>query len=113
MSTGVISEMVLWLYQSKNFFNGNIPLIPAKDSKGNTIDNILIKNIEIGFGSDIIKVEDNTLELFTSSPPYYVYQNPTDSTNLKELELLWFNKTENNEYVGFSDGLYDLIYDEI
>lgn len=113
MSTGVISSMVLWLYQSNNFSDGITNLEPVKDSKGNLIDNILVKNIEIGFGSDIIKVEDNTLEIFTSSPPYYVYQNPSKETNIKEMELLWFNKTENNEYVGFSDGLYDLDYDEI
>lgn len=116
MSTGVIAEMVLWLYQSVNgdgegrqFIDRNGNLIPVNKF----IDDILVKNIEIGFGSDIVKVEDNTLELFTSSPPYYVYENPTSETNKKEMELLWFNKTENNEYIGFSDGLFDLNYDEI
>jgi hypothetical protein len=29
------------------------------------------------------------------------------------LGLVWYNKDENNKYVGFSDGLYDLNYDEI
>ena len=116
VSTGVIAEMVLWLYQSVNgdgegrqFIDRNGNLIPVN----RVADDILVKNIEIGFGSDIVKVEDNTLELFTSSPPYYVYENPTSETNNKELELLWFNKTENNQYVGFSDGLFDLNYDEI
>ena len=116
MSTGVISEMVLWLYQSINGDgegrrftekNGNeIPVNPI-------IDDILVKNIEIGFGSDIEKVVDNTLEIFTSSPPYYVYQNPVDSTNRKDMELLWYNKTDENQYIGFNDGKFDLNYDEI
>ena len=116
MSTGVISEMVLWLYQSINgdgegrrFIekNGNeIPVNPL-------VDDILVKNIEIGFGSDIEKVTDNTLEIFTSSSPYYVYQNPVDSTNRKDMELLWYNKTDENQYIGFNDGKFDLNYDEI
>ena len=116
VSTGVISEMVLWMYQSINGDgegrrftekNGNeIPVNPL-------VDDILVKNIEIGFGSDIEKVPDNTLEIFTSSPPYYVYQNPVDSTNRKDMELLWYNKTEENQYIGFNDGKFDLDYDEI
>ena len=116
VSTGVISEMVLWLYQSINGDgegrrftekNGNeIPVNPL-------VDDILVKNIEIGFGSDIEKVADNTLEIFTSSPPYYVYQNPVDSTNRKDMELLWYNKTDENQYIGFNDGKFDLNYDEI
>ena len=116
VSTGIISEMVLWLYQSINGDgegrrftekNGNeIPVNPL-------VDDILVKNIEIGFGSDIEKVADNTLEIFTSSPPYYVYQNPVDSTNRKDMELLWYNKTDENQYIGFNDGKFDLDYDEI
>ena len=116
VSTGVISEMVLWLYQSVNGDgegrrftekNGNeIPVNPL-------VDDILVKNIEIGFGSDIEKVANNTLEIFTSSPPYYVYQNPVDSTNRKDIELLWYNKTDENQYIGFNDGKFDLNYDEI
>jgi len=29
------------------------------------------------------------------------------------LGLLWYNKNDLNEYLGFSDGLYDPDYDEI
>ena len=116
VSTGVIAEMVLWMYQS---INGDGEGRRFIDKNGNEIpvnqkaDDILVKNIEIGFGSDIEKISDNTLEIFSSSPPYYVYKDATEITNKKEIELLWYNKTENNEYVGFSDGLFDLDYDEI
>jgi hypothetical protein len=27
--------------------------------------------------------------------------------------LVWYNKTDSNEYVGFSDGVYDPTYDEM
>jgi hypothetical protein len=26
---------------------------------------------------------------------------------------LWYNKDSNNKYIGFSDGLYDPLYDEL
>ena len=116
VSTGVIAEMVLWMYQSINgdgegrkFIDKTGVEIPVNK----TADDILIKNIEIGFGSDIAKVSDNTLQIFSSNPPYYTYQTPTAINNKKDIEMLWFNKTEDDEYVGFSDGLYDLTYDEI
>jgi hypothetical protein len=116
VSTGVISEMVLWLYQS---INGDGEGRRFTEKNGNEIpvnlyaDDILVKNIEIGFGSDIEKVADNTLEIFTSNSPYYKYKDPTAATNKKDIELLWFNKTEDNEFIGFRDGLFDLNYDEI
>ena len=121
VSTGVIAEMVLWLYQSINgdgegrrFIDKSGNDIPVhKLADGTELSNILVKNIEIGFGSDIEKVTDNTLEIFTSSSPYYVYQDSTEVNNRKEIELLWYNKTDENKYIGFSDGLFDLNYDEI
>ena len=116
ISTGIISEMSLVMYQSINGDRQGSRFIDYRGEEipvNQKLDDILIKNIEIGFGSDIEKVADNTLEIFSSSPPYYVYGNPTDETNKKEIEMLWFNKTENNEYLGFRDGLYDLDYDEI
>ena len=115
ISTGIIAEMVLWIYQSVNGDGSKSRFITREGDEitPGKFDDILIKNIEIGFGSDIEKVSDNTLELFTPSSPYYVYDNASTGTNRKELEVLWYNKTENNEYVGYSDGLFDLKYDEI
>lgn len=116
VSTGIIAEMVLWIYQSINgdgegrrFIERNGNEIPVNQK----LDDILIKNIEIGFGSNVEKIEDNTLQIFTSSPPYYIYNNQSAATNKKDIELLWFNKTDNNEFIGFKDGLFDLAYDEI
>jgi hypothetical protein len=36
----------------------------------------------------------------------YKYNPANDSTNLKKIGLVWYNKDENNKYVGFSDGIY-------
>jgi hypothetical protein len=33
--------------------------------------------------------------------------------NKKQLGFVWFNKNENDEYIGFSDGKYNPSYDEI
>lgn len=74
---------------------------------------IIIRNIKLGFGNDLISITDNALQLYTTSPIYYNYVNPTSETNEKTLGLLWLNKNDKNEYVGYSDGLYDRQYDEI
>ena len=116
VSTGIICEMVLWLYQSitpdgegARFINKSDQEIPVNQFT----DDILVKDIELGFGSNIATIADNTVEIFTTDSPNYLYENHNDESNLKHIELLWYNKTENNEYVGFNDGLYDLDYDEI
>ena len=116
VSTGIICEMVLWLYQSitpdgegARFINKSDQEIPVNKFT----DDILVKDIELGFGSNITTIADNTVEIFTTDSPNYLYENHNDESNLKHIELLWYNKTENNEYIGFNDGLYDLDYDEI
>lgn len=40
--------------------------------------------------------------------------NETNATdNSREMGLIWYNKDEDNTYIGFSDGIYDPTYDEI
>ena len=122
-TVGIITDILLTLYQDGNFFdiNGN-KIEPA------LIGNITVENIELGFGSDLIAIGDNTLKIYTESDPQYKYYGhnpyPYDKklgypneinkvTNEKRLGLLWYNKNDLNEYLGFSDGLYDPDYDEI
>lgn len=116
VSTGIICEMVLWLYQSITPDGEGARFINKSDqeiSANKFTDDILVKDIELGFGSNIATIADNTVEIFTTDSPNYLYENHNDESNLKHIELLWYNKTENNEYIGFNDGLYDLDYDEI
>lgn len=114
---GIIDEMVLSIYQGVTF-----------DDEGNAIpnefydkDNIKIpelpirfSDLTVGFGSNLSSIEDNSLKFYTPDSTTYVYHNGEgDSSNDKRLGLIWYNKNENNGYVGYSDGVYDPNYDEI
>jgi hypothetical protein len=63
----------------------------------------------LGFGSDLAMLEDNSLKLYTPDLPFYDYNGSFGSSaNHKRLGLIWCNKTETNEYIGFSDGIVDI-----
>ena len=70
--------------------------------------NIFVDNVKISFGTNIANVEDNTLKIYTLSNEGFNYTNPTDQTNTKTIGMLWYNKNELNQYLGFSDGIVDL-----
>ena len=106
---GYIHALKLILYQNGGFKDLlTNELIP----KNEISDNILVKDIELGIGSDLTKVSDNALKLYTVSDPQYKYYGWTPETNDKQLGLLWYNKDDNNKFLGFSDGVYDENYDE-
>jgi len=116
-STGIITEIILSAYQSVTLDeNGNEIAAPFINNEGQVIgqEDIWIKDINIGFGSDLVSVENNSLQIYTSDSAMYDYNDGYGTElNNKQIGLIWYNKTSNNEYVGFSDGLYDLTYDEI
>ena len=106
---GIIEGIELSLYQNGDFKDRSIGVIPV-----NTITNdIIVSNIELGFGSDIVDVEDNIVKIYTENDIHYKYHNPSNDTNVKKIGLLWYNKDENNNYLGFSDGVYASNYDEL
>ena len=120
---GLITNIALQLYQNNDFYDINDNKIPVS-----LTENIIVSNIELGFGSDLIALGDNTVKIYTENDLSYKYQGHTPSpydrklgypnqlnadTNLKNLGVLWYNKNDLNEYVGFSDGIYDPNYDEI
>lgn len=106
-TSGVIEGIELSIYQNGDF----------KDSKGNypvdRLENIFVKNIEIGFGSNILNVEDNVVRIYSENGLAYRNKFHSASTNLKKMGLVWYNKDEVNRYVGFSDGVYSQSYDEL
>lgn len=107
ISIGTVNEMTLYFYQNKNFIYYNndtetLESIPVKDY------NIFVNNIQISFGTDIANIEDNVLKMYTLSDTDFNYINPSDQTNLKKVGLLWYNKNDLNQYLGFSDGIVDL-----
>jgi hypothetical protein len=60
------------------------------------MNNILIKNIKIGFGADVTNVADETVRLFTTDDLRYDNDSTTNAiTNEKHLKFAWYNKDEN------------------
>lgn len=130
-SEGIVMEMILYIYQISNFdvspegvftrsenafMLKDGTRLPGADANGNPIiDNAInFKNITIGFGSDLTKVENNSLHLYTTSSNTYHYNEGVgDESNDKYMGFIWYNKAEDNKYIGFSDGLKDNDYDEI
>lgn len=107
---GKIEAISLYLYQNNDFVYYENDGSQKRVESAN-FDDILAKNIYVSFGSDLTKVEDNTLQIYTGDSLLY---NETDATdNSREIGLIWYNKDEDNTYIGFSDGLYDPNYDEI
>ena len=58
------------------------------------------------------KHNDNTLKLYSNNGTYY---NDDIATTTKELAISWYNKTPEDKYLGFSDGIAGdhFTYDEI
>jgi hypothetical protein len=71
---------------------------------------IELEDLRIYFGSDISKVENQTLELYSLDGLTY-YGDKTQADNEKRIGLMWYNKNEEG-FKGFADGIYDVEYDE-
>lgn len=105
----------LYFYQKKDFYYLNDKGI--KNSVPEMLeDNILVKNLYISFGSNIINMDNNTFKIYCNDSREYNQDNNITTESIddyKEFGLLWFNKDDNGKYLGFSDGIYDPNYDEI
>lgn len=88
---------------------------PFVDKSGAEIGphDITFSQTTIGFGSDLTMVEDNSLKLYTLDSATYQWNNGDGKNNTKRLSFVWYNKDDNDEYVGYSDGICDPDYDEI
>lgn len=99
-----ITNIEVYLYQDGGFKYkddaGNIKIY----SKSKFAEDIIVSDIYIGLGVDLIQVEDNKVEIQTAES--LNYNDPTtDVDNTKIIRLQWYNKDENNQYIGFSDGI--------
>lgn len=105
-----IDEMHLYFYQNNDFTymtprgESGLPAAPA--------DNLIVSDIYLAFGSELTKVQDNTIKLYCNETLDFKYHNSNDVSNKKNLGFLWYNKDEDNRYIGFSDGIVDLNYPE-
>lgn len=106
-----ITKMSLYLYQESNFKyydeNNNLINYPIVEINHENIENILVSNIQVLLGDDLLTVEDNTFKLYCYDGQDY------DKTNYKKsIYSTWYNKDDNNTYIGFTDGIVDMEYDE-
>lgn len=110
-----ITKIDVYFFERSNFkdYAGRVAPDPKslpQDTTKSYINHILVKNIVVGFGADLYKCTDNTLKLYTNSGTTYRKDNA--NTWKKDLAISWFNKTPENKYIGFGDGVYDAEYDE-
>lgn len=106
---GAVEKLSLWFYQKGDFsyYDNTTRETVLIDYKKLPKDNILIRNIKIGFGSDLSVIQDNTIQAYsTNSPKYRLIV--TEADNEKNIGFLWYNKDANNQYLGFSDGIVDI-----
>lgn len=90
----------LYFYQNKDFKN-----ISGGDYNSSAND-LFVKNIRVGLGTDLIDVPDNTVKLISlDEPNYKTMSQATEYKDETTLQFLWFNKSDKNKYVGFSDGI--------
>ena len=107
-----IAYIQVEFYQDNNFITQDDTRLALKPlSSGELVPNLLIQNINVGLGSNLDKFTDNTVKLYTNDSLTYNQKDPTSTT--KNLRFAWYNKDENNKYLGFSDGLCAPEYDEI
>ena len=116
IDTGIISEIVISAYQGFYLSDDGVE-IPAAfvDEDGELIPEspIGISNLQIALGADLVSVANRSFQIYTTSSSTYKYEEPSISTNDKTIGSVWYNKTDANEYIGFSNGLADDNYDEI
>lgn len=106
-----ITKITIELYQLNNFeYNDGVNLqlqkVPVfKDDRGGkaeAVQNIFVRNISLQFGYNTANVENHTVKINSPNSPTYNKQTKENLT--KKLNLTWFNKDENNKYIGFADG---------
>lgn len=107
-----ISLIEIYLYQNQDFTYYDSFKIKTLNADVFPFDNILVKNIELSFGSNVQSFEDKQLLLYTNDSPGYTMEEEL-SNNQKNIGIVWYNKDNQNNFIGFNDGIYDTEYDEI
>ena len=107
--TSNIKTIGAYFYQKANFTYNTGRDIEPQPVPVQDYENIFINNIEIYFAYDTSSVVDNTVKINTADGLEY---NGISKENLnKTLSLIWYNKDENNKYIGFTDGEFGTLED--
>ncbi len=121
---GNIETIEVYLYQSSDFYyydnaNNDRVLIPTPlngEEINDDYNNIRVDNLELYFGIDTTKADDNTFAIYTSDHLNYDLSliGPEEvAYNTKTIIPIWFNKGQNDKYIGYSDGIYDYYESDI
>lgn len=110
-----IVEIGVYLYQSDNFtrwLNDEVVRYTPKFINNGTepANDILLSNIQIILGDNLIPIADNTFSLTVVDNKDTSLSYTGNET--KTIRATWYNKTDDNEFIGFSDGVVDNEYDE-
>ena len=100
-----LTYIIVTLYQNLNIVEGN--------NNSAALPLVTLNSFNLHFGNNITRNQDDTVEIYTvDSLSYYGDKDLGAAENAKKVGLLWHNKIGDNEYVGFSDGEFDLSYSE-
>ena len=103
---GNLTGLKLFFRQDRQFqerlYTSNRYIDVQYDTEGQPINNLLVKNLTVGFGSDVANIPSKTVRLFTADP--LTYSDDTSLSATKRLNFVWYNKDDNNRYIGFTDG---------
>ena len=99
-----IDSISLWFYQRDDF-----KTMFGEDYNPVIVDNeeiadLFVSNIRVGLGTDLSDIKDNTVKLTTINSLGY-YNNEQNYNKEVQIDFWWFNKDDENKYVGFSDGI--------
>ena len=106
----------IYLYQNNNFkyyddtHQNKLITYTPKQIESVALYDIRVSNVMIGFGAEVTNISSNKLKLYTSD--IETYHSEDSLIDTRTMQLLWYNKSEDNVYIGFSDGIYDADYDE-
>ena len=119
-----IVKLDILLYQNNNFTVigsdgaaqdwNRLPIQPPEGSDEpaqQPSHNIFIDNISIQFGYNIEWIEDNTVKIQTFDGLTYNNLTENDPSLQKNMSLIWYNKDNNNKYLGFTDGIFGSLND--
>jgi len=104
-NAGPISRIDVYLYQNNNFeyYSTTGEELDLNPDDFGDMDNIWVKNIALGFGSEVTSIEDNTLEIYSNESYTYNSDTQTEEKLKRNLRVIWYNKDKNNRYIGFGD----------
>ena len=85
------------LYQKKDFNYSDGSVVIASEQS-----NIFVSNVYVTLGYNVATFEDNKVKIYADRDEKGAYPFSDNSTKVN-LELIWFNKDDNNKYIGFND----------